>query len=142
MELRNGVGETVLHYLAVENCILEVEWLISQGADINSQTDFGDTPLINVAQLGYEEMTKLLLKHGAHVNHQNSNQETALFKAASSGRLTLCDALLAAGASPLLHDGLRNMLEVVPAEKTTEFAELLSQHGYSEEQVLQSLKWE
>ena len=37
----NGIGETVLHFLAVENDAMGVAWLDEQGADINCENDFG-----------------------------------------------------------------------------------------------------
>ena len=37
----NGLGETVLHFLAVENDALGIVWLHDQGADINCENDFG-----------------------------------------------------------------------------------------------------
>ena len=37
----NGIGETALHFLAVENDAMGVAWLDEQGADINCENDFG-----------------------------------------------------------------------------------------------------
>ena len=40
----NGIGETVLHFLAVENYLTDVARLHNQGPDINCQNDFGPMP--------------------------------------------------------------------------------------------------
>ena len=40
----NGIGETVLHFLAVENDMTGVGRLHNLGADINCQNDFGPMP--------------------------------------------------------------------------------------------------
>ena len=52
----NGIGETVLHFLAVENDAAGVAWLHNQGADINCQNDFGIPTWFEVAQLGYRNL--------------------------------------------------------------------------------------
>ena len=43
--VRNSIGETVMHYLAVENERASVEWLLDRGADVNTRNNFGSTPL-------------------------------------------------------------------------------------------------
>jgi len=39
---RDGIGETVLHFLAVENNRAAVEWLHTRGADLNATNEFGN----------------------------------------------------------------------------------------------------
>ena len=62
---RNGIGETVLHFLAVENNIPAVEWLHARGADLNATNEFGIPLLYEAAELGYRELLVWLLRHGA-----------------------------------------------------------------------------
>jgi hypothetical protein len=38
IEARNGIGETVLHFLAVEDDAAGVAWLRARGADIDTKT--------------------------------------------------------------------------------------------------------
>ena len=47
----NGLGETVLHYQAVENDEEGVAWLSSQGFDINIRNELGTPVVFEVAQL-------------------------------------------------------------------------------------------
>src|SRR5262249_46781819 len=62
---RNGIGETVLHFLAVENNHPAIEWLHARGADLNTKNDFGIPLLFEVAQLGYRDLFLWLVQHGA-----------------------------------------------------------------------------
>jgi ankyrin repeat protein len=48
---RTGIGETPLHYLAVENQLEAVQFLHQQGADLNTCDNFGDTPLMHAVGL-------------------------------------------------------------------------------------------
>lgn len=82
---KDGLGETALHYLTVENDLEKVEWLFAKGADLNTQNDFGDTPLMDAASLGYVQMTSFLLANGADIRVRNRNDETAVSKIAANG---------------------------------------------------------
>lgn len=62
---RNGVGESVLHFLAVENNRQAVEWLHARGSDLNGTNEFGTPLLFEVAQLGYQDLFLWLIEHGA-----------------------------------------------------------------------------
>jgi ankyrin repeat protein len=65
IHLMNGIGETVLHYLAVENAQAAVAWLHSRGADINTKNSFSEPVLFEVAMLGYKELFSWLVAAGA-----------------------------------------------------------------------------
>jgi len=68
LNARNSIGETVLHYLAVENDQEGIAWLKAQGANLNTQNDFGSPPVFEVAQLGYKELLKWLIENGADLS--------------------------------------------------------------------------
>jgi hypothetical protein len=75
-ELRNGIGETVLHFLAVENDREGVEWLYYRGFSVNTQTRFGEPMVFEVAALGHKELLLWLADHGADffvVDRKNRN---------------------------------------------------------------------
>ena|ERR1035437_7768375 len=61
----NGLGETVLHYLAVENDEEGVSWLSSQGFDINTRNEFGTPVVFEVAQLDYRDLLRWFISNGA-----------------------------------------------------------------------------
>jgi len=67
LELRNGIGETVLHYLAVENAAEGVAWLHGKGADLDTKNKFGIPVLFEVAQLGYKDLFAWFAARGANL---------------------------------------------------------------------------
>ena len=78
--LRNGIGETVLHYLAVENDIDGIKWLYNKGFGINVKNDFGTPVVFEVAQLNYKELVLWFISNGvdmAAVN--NESQDIAAY---------------------------------------------------------------
>jgi ankyrin repeat protein len=75
VSLRNGLGETVLHYLAVENHSEGVAWLHARGFDIDSQNEFGTPVVFEVAQLGYKDLL-LWFKEAGAIFEQLTARET------------------------------------------------------------------
>lgn len=61
----NGIGETVMHFLAVENDLRGVRWLYNKGFSIDVKNEFGTPLLFEVAQLGYRELLLWLKSMGA-----------------------------------------------------------------------------
>merc|ERR1712223_2290004 len=55
-----------------------VEFLLKNGADINTKDNFGHTALMNSAMSCDKEMVKILLKNDANVNAKSNNGKTAL----------------------------------------------------------------
>jgi ankyrin repeat protein len=92
-------GQTSLH-LAVRNFYEEiVEFLISEGADVNaSQTDASWTPLLDAASTGQTEVIKLLLQHGAKVDVGDKFGYTPLYYAMWSEEKDAIKALISSGA--------------------------------------------
>ncbi len=66
LDLRTGLGETALHYLAVENYSEAVQLLIDLGAVVNVTNDFGNTPLAEATD------AVLVLKRAGAVAYQNA----------------------------------------------------------------------
>ena len=73
---RNGIGETVLHFLAVEDFLPGIEWLHSRGASLNTKNKFGTPLLFEVAQLGYRNLFVWLVQHGADTNQNDSDDRS------------------------------------------------------------------
>lgn len=65
LEQRNGIGETVLHFLAVEDCLAGVAWLHARGASLDTRNDFGTPVVFEVAELGYGELLEWFAANGA-----------------------------------------------------------------------------
>ena len=94
---KTGLGETPLHYLAVENQLEAVKLLYSKGADLNTINDCAVTPLSEAASLGYTDMVKFLLENGARIK-QVPEGDPILHEAIRSGNPEIVDLLVKHGA--------------------------------------------
>ena len=97
IEARGGLGETALHYLAVENQIDAVRTLVTRGANVNTLSDVGGTPLSEAASLGYVDLVKYLLSVGARLKVDGQHEPT-IHEAVRSGKPELVKLILEAGA--------------------------------------------
>ena len=64
MNAKNELGETPLHFAALEGRKEIAELLITKGADVNSRTRDGLTPLDRAIKYQRNETAALLRKHG------------------------------------------------------------------------------
>jgi ankyrin repeat protein len=65
LDLRTGLGETALHYLAIENYADAVQLLIDLGASVQVTNEFGRSPLEEARLVGAEEAVAVLQRAGA-----------------------------------------------------------------------------
>jgi ankyrin repeat protein len=65
LDLRTGIGETALHFLAVENYGGGVQVLIDLGASVNVTNEFGATPLEEALSIKAMEAVDVLQRAGA-----------------------------------------------------------------------------
>jgi ankyrin repeat protein len=68
LNLRTNLGETALHYLAVENYADAVQLLIDLGAAVNVTNKYGASPLEEATLVGAKETVQALRRAGAGVN--------------------------------------------------------------------------
>jgi hypothetical protein len=73
------MGETVLHFLAVENDIEGVAWLHSCGASLNTRNRHGTPMLFEVVELGYKDLLVWLAQHGADFSVIDDRSQCGLF---------------------------------------------------------------
>lgn len=128
----SGTGETALADVVIEDYLTAAQFLIEQGADVNTPDYSGATPLMYAAQLGYQDIVKLLLDSGADVNREDDLEETPLFKSARSGYAEICDMLLLAGATVkdnMLED---TIFDVILPRKRPHLLKVFAQYGYTE----------
>ncbi|MCE5231532.1 ankyrin repeat domain-containing protein [bacterium] len=97
LRVRNSVGETLLHFFAVERNIAAVKLLLDKGAEIDPIDTGHRTPLMEAAMLGHSDIVQLLLQYGADPKLQ-AHGETALRNALSSRMYEVADILIEAGA--------------------------------------------
>ncbi|RVD83532.1 uncharacterized protein DFL_007918 [Arthrobotrys flagrans] len=100
---RTGVWareETVsaLYYASVGGLANTVNYLLSQGADVNAQGGYYGNALQAASYSGYDGIVKLLLAKGADVNAQGGCYGNALQAVSCSGHDGIVELLLAKGA--------------------------------------------
>jgi len=100
LDARSGLGETLMHWFAVEYREDIVRALLALGAAVDPRNHFGSTPFAEASQLENQSMCRLLLEHGAQVDTIDQNGETPLMNAAFLGKAEMCRFLLDSGASP------------------------------------------
>lgn len=84
---------------AVKNIdITSLNILLSEGADVDSINQDGETPLMIASEIGNMRMLNILLIHNPDVNMKNQNGSTALMIAAENGQLYVADRLIQEGA--------------------------------------------
>lgn len=127
---RSGLGETVLHYLAVEDQLDAVKFLVEEKkAEVNTLNDFGDSPLSEAAELGHVELVKYLLEKGAMLKLKG--QKVVLHGAVRGGNAEMVKILLAAGADVNEVGDLKDTALHVAAEwnEDDEISKLLLEAG-------------
>lgn len=75
-DLRNSIGETVLHFLAVENELEAVAWLFARGFSLKTQNTFGTPMVFEVAGGGHRELLLWLARHGADLSAVDRKNQT------------------------------------------------------------------
>lgn len=87
---------TLLWCAAVAGKVKVVEVLVRHGADVNSVSDTGSTPVRSACFMTHLEIVKLLVQNRADIQKPNYNGGTCLINSVQSGEL--CEFLLQNGA--------------------------------------------
>jgi ankyrin repeat protein len=102
INLRDLNGETALHWAARKGSVGGAEWLLANGAVVNSTSGLGHTPLHVTTENGHEQACRILLESGADCEqHTNTTRSTPLHRAAEVGNLAVVEILLEFNADPL-----------------------------------------
>ena len=75
LQLTNSIGETVLHFLAVENDQKGVSWLHARGADLDTKNTFGTPVLFEVGLLEHKGLFNWFVQNGADVHATDSEDQ-------------------------------------------------------------------
>jgi ankyrin repeat protein len=122
-----------LHYLAIENDLPAVQFLLAHGAEVDKRDSFGSTPLLSTAQLGYVELSLFLMQNGADVNARDDIMNyTPLHYAAEAGKADLLEALLLAGGRANTEDSTESLTDVLLPRKRALLLSVLQKHGINE----------
>lgn len=87
-------GMYPIHHAACTGHTEAVELLLGEKPSLSQPDVFsegGETPLMNAAQFGYEDVVALLLKHGADVNLRDEYGFTADYKARVTNKVDIAD---------------------------------------------------
>jgi len=88
LELRGPLGETALHYLAIERCADAVRLLLALGANADPRNEFGSSLLqecTSIARAGEDwSFVGDLLRHGADPYHYSDTLCCAWHQAATT----------------------------------------------------------
>jgi ankyrin repeat protein len=99
-----GALENNLMVAASKGYDQEIERLISEGADIDGESEEGATPLIFAVANNRLSSVKTLLAHNPDVNTMTSNYETALIISVKNQYAEIAEALIRGGADIDLAD--------------------------------------
>ena len=91
-------GETALHLAVAHGDSKHVRLLISSGADVNAQDDYGCTPLLHAAKAGRADLVSVLLSKSADPNLTDLRQQSPLFFARRAGHADIISVLTERGA--------------------------------------------
>lgn len=103
VDLRDGEGQTVMHYAARQSDSEKAKLLLAHGADINAASNVGETPFSIAISYGDSDLALMLLKSGADPSVRFEKNQNALEYILSNGIDTesgdgaLCLALLDSG---------------------------------------------
>jgi len=114
VNLPNAHDETPLMYTALLGDLPRSQKLLSKGARINQP---GWSALHYAAIKGHSKIVSLLISNGAKVNEHSPDGDTPLILAVRSGDVDTVQALIRAGADPLLSNfKAQNAIETAQSE--------------------------
>lgn len=123
VNLSNYYKETPLMYTALVGDLPRTQILLSKGAKVNQP---GWSALHYAAIKGHSKIVTLLLSKGAVVNEPSPDGDTPLILAVKSGDAATVQALVSAGADPLLSNfKAQNAIETARAEGRSSLASAL-----------------
>ena len=107
-----------------------VKGVVSDGVDIDTADDHGNTALMYASLNGHRKVVKLLLDNGASVKPQNTDGGTCLILALLGGHSEIAKTLMDAGANVHAEDNNGwSVLECAEEKGLTEVAGLLKERS-------------
>ncbi len=133
VNVRDGTGQTPLHWAILDGRKDMVKLLLAKGADVNVADTSGKTPLHLAVERENKEIVELLLAQGADINAKDTNGITPLARAQatiqignSPGRIPVANVRTAPPGVVLFPTN-----NPLPSSRK-EIVELLRQHGAKE----------
>ena len=121
---RSNNGSTPLHFATNK---ASIEWLLTQGIDVNAVDGSGKTALMTAVQSGSDKVVGLLLSHKADPKLRDNSGKTALHHAAKEGSVPVAQRLLNEEISLLKYtdNEQRSALHTAIQEKQMDIARML-----------------
>uniref|UniRef100_A0A7R9VBX9 Ankyrin repeat domain-containing protein n=1 Tax=Chlamydomonas euryale TaxID=1486919 RepID=A0A7R9VBX9_9CHLO len=117
---------------AYDGRLLDVEDLLSEGADVNGQTEDGRSPLMSAVGEGHLDVVWLLLRSGADTEVRDSDEYTPLILAAERGHIDMARLLLISGAQrDAVDKGGRTAIDVAMLSSHPDIAEMIALYNPS-----------
>ncbi|EAY14008.1 hypothetical protein TVAG_478330 [Trichomonas vaginalis G3] len=73
------------------------EYFLSNGANINTKDNYGETALHKAAEYNNKETAELLISHGININEKNNYGQTAFHTAADKNSIEIAELLISHG---------------------------------------------
>jgi ankyrin repeat protein len=129
VHLKTSLGETALHLACFDSPIAAVQELIRRGAEVDTLSDCGSTPLSDAASIGRVELVRLLLDSGASL-WLDGQLEPTLHQTVRGGHVDAVRLILEAGANVNQQaDFADTPLHLAAEDDCLEIAHLLLEHG-------------
>jgi ankyrin repeat protein len=99
-EIRDITGMTPIFYAVDGGHLTALEWMLTDGADVNVVAHNGWTPLLRAASVnGAPDIARTLIRYGADVNAVDKKNKNALLTATINGNVPFVKVLLENGAN-------------------------------------------
>lgn len=85
-QIRNSIGDTLLHEAARRGDFKTAQRLLEKGADVNAQNIFGESPLSEALRVRNLDMAKFLFVNGADIYQWNYLGDTLLHQVLRRGQ--------------------------------------------------------
>lgn len=102
--IKDRSGMVAIHYAVDGGDTTTLEWMISDGADVNAKDDVnGWTPLLRAASVNSSaEVARVLIRYDAKIDVIDKQGKTPLMIATVSGNLPFVQMLVQSGANFLI----------------------------------------
>ncbi|XP_057317964.1 ankyrin-3-like [Microplitis mediator] len=122
----------ILEQAIEENNYEIVEYVISNGAEINNAYDYGEcrmTPLEHAVKRGYQQIVKLLIEYNVDVNHRSFLEPGCLITAIKNDNFEIFQLLLDAGADIHIFYNGKSLIFMAVDKNSYEITKHLINHG-------------
>eukprot|EP00741_Cyanophora_paradoxa_P007029 tig00001071_g6801.t1 len=94
IDTRNALGQTALHYSAINGSAALADFLLDHGADVDAETINLSTPLLFASRAGAVDVVDLLLRRKADISKRSVLGKSAIHVAIEKGHVNVLERLL------------------------------------------------